>query len=401
MAYYRSAWLLPISQSPLRDAWVHLDGGRIVAFGAWRPGDRLPPDGVDLGEAAVLPGLVNAHTHLELSWMRGRVPKNDTFPAWIRSVIALRSAGSQPDVITKSITQGIDEARAFGTAVIGDVSNTLASSAPLRDREMPALVFHELLGFMAEKAPAVAAQGLEALAKSSDTDLLRHTLSPHAPYSVSPPLFQEIGKALRHRRNARTTVHLGESDAEIQFLRDGTGPFRSMLADLGAWDPSWMPPKCGPVEYMDRLGLLDERMAVVHGVQLGVPELRRLADRQSTLVTCPRGNRLTCAGTPPIAEFFESGVRVAVGTDSLAGVPDLNLFAELAELRRLAPQVAAGRLLEAATANGAYALGFEADFGTIETGKRGRLIAVASDAREPDVEESLVCGIERAQIRWL
>jgi cytosine/adenosine deaminase-related metal-dependent hydrolase len=402
MHVYRSAWLLPIAQPPIRDAWVRTERGRIVAFGHSRPGDITAEDEIDLGEVAVLPGLVNAHAHLELSWMRGRVPDAASFPAWIRAVIALRAqTQQQDDLVARSVESAIDEARRYGTALMGDVSNTLASSAALREQDMPALVFHELLGFPAEQASAVAAAGLAALAHVTDTDQLRHTLSPHSPYSVSPALFGEIRTALRRNPFARSSVHLGESEAEVEFLREGTGPFREMLGDLGVWDPSWVPPKCDPVEYLDRMWLLDERLLVVHGVEFREPELRHLVAKGATLVTCPRGNRLTRAGSPPIAEFFESGARIAVGTDSLASVPDLNVFAELAEMRQLAPQVPARRLLESATANGARALGFEADFGTIEAGKQDRLIAVELERDLSSVEEYLVSGIESSQIRWL
>ena len=118
-------------------------------------------------------------------------------------------------------------------------------------------------------------------------------------------------------------------------------------------------------------------------------------------MTCPRGNVRTGAGTPPIDEFFESGVRVAVGTDSLASVPDLNLFSELAEMRRLAPAVPPRVLLESATINGARALGFEDDFGTIDAGKRDALAAVRLDGYVPGVEEYLLSGIEAEQISWI
>ena len=133
----------------------------------------------------------------------------------------------------------------------------------------------------------------------------------------------------------------------------------------------------------------------------GPAEMERLGATGATLVTCPRGNRRTGAGEPPIAEFFESGARVAIGTDSLASVPDLNVFAELAEMRRLAPALSARLLLESATISGAQALGFESDFGTIEAGKLDRLIGVELDGFVPNVEEYLVSGIDASQIRWL
>ena len=146
---------------------------------------------------------------------------------------------------------------------------------------------------------------------------------------------------------------------------------------------------------------LDDRVLAVHGVHLSAAELARLAAIGATLVTCPRGNIRTGAGVPPIEDFFASGVRVAVGTDSLASVPDLNLFSELEEMRRLAPALPARMLLESATIDGARALGFEADFGTTDSGKRDALIAVQLDGYVPSVEEYLVSGIDASQISWI
>ena len=402
MPQFRVAWLLPISQPPIRDAWLRTDRGRVVAFGHSRPGDRTAPDEIDLGEVAVLPGLVNAHTHLELSWMRGRITGADDFPQWIRSVIALlRNGRPGPEETMRAVGEAVDESQAFGTAVIGDVSNTLASTAALTERAMPAVVFHELLGFPSADAPRILSEALERLEKLPTDSLVRHTLAAHAPYSVSPALFGAIRTVLQQTPFARTSVHLGESEAESEFLQSGTGPWRDLLEGLRAWDPAWVPPECNPIEYVDRMGFLDERVLVVHGVHFGAPEIERVAASGATLITCPRGNIRTRAGSPPIAEFFEGGARVAVGTDSLASVPDLNVFAEIAEMRRLAPEVPARVLLECATFNGARALGFDADFGTIEAGKRDRLVAVALDGFVSNVEEWLVSGVEASQISWL
>ncbi|MBW8712593.1 MAG: amidohydrolase family protein, partial [Acidobacteria bacterium] len=152
---------------------------------------------------------------------------------------------------------------------------------------------------------------------------------------------------------------------------------------------------------LDRLGLLNEHLIAVHGTQLPDDELARLAAAGGTLVTCPRSNRWTGAGTPPIERFYASGVRVAVGTDSLASVEDLNLFGELACVHQLAPHVPARLLLESATIEGARALGFGHEFGTIEAGKRAALLAVRVPRGVDDVEEWLVRGIEPDVIQWL
>jgi aminodeoxyfutalosine deaminase len=399
---YRAAWLLPISQPPIRDAWLRTDRGRIVAFGHTRPGDFTARDETDLGQVAVLPGLVNAHTHLELSWMRGRMPDTDDFDGWIRTIIELKNESARHgDNVAASIDEAIREARAFGTVVVGDITNTLSTSRPLQAHGVAAVVFHELLGFRGEDAASVMQQATARLESEPVTDFVHHTLAPHAPYSVSPALFGLIRTALQHDPFGRSTVHLGESAAEIEFLMYGTGPCRVGLERMGKWDPSWVSPRSGPVEYLDRMGFFDDRVLAVHGVHLSGAELKRLAALGVTLVTCPRGNIRTGAGMPPIEEFFASGVRVAVGTDSLASVPDLNLFSELEQMRRLAPALPARMLLESATLTGARALGFEADFGTVDSGKRDALIAVQLEGYVPSVEEYLVSGVEASQISWI
>ena len=139
----------------------------------------------------------------------------------------------------------------------------------------------------------------------------------------------------------------------------------------------------------------------MHGVQLQTPALERLAAIGCTLVTCPRSNQWVGVGAPPIERFYASGVRVAIGTDSLASVADLNVFSELKTMRWLAPAVSPRRLLESATMAGARAVGLDADLGTIETGKRAELIAVDVPASVIDVEEYLVSGITPGAIRWV
>jgi cytosine/adenosine deaminase-related metal-dependent hydrolase len=155
------------------------------------------------------------------------------------------------------------------------------------------------------------------------------------------------------------------------------------------------------VQYLDDCGFLHGRVLAVHGVQMSRHDLARLAAHGTTLVTCPRSNGHTGAGAPPLADFYASGVRVAVGTDSLASAPDLNVFAELATMRALAPHVPAAALLESATREGARALGLDADFGSIEPGKRARLLAVAIPPDMDDVEEYLLSGIGPEQISWI
>jgi aminodeoxyfutalosine deaminase len=196
------------------------------------------------------------------------------------------------------------------------------------------------------------------------------------------------------------SIHLGESSAELEFLRTGGGPWRTLLDALGAWDPAWEAPRCGAVEYVQRLGLLGSRLLAVHCVQLTDAELSMLAAAGATVVTCPRSNQWTGAGVPPIQSFYDSGARVAIGTDSLASVESLSMFDEMAAVRRVAPEVPARRILRSATCDGAAALGFD-DFGSIEPGKRARLLSVRVPHDVGDVEEYLVSGVAASAVHWL
>ena len=214
-------------------------------------------------------------------------------------------------------------------------------------------------------------------------------------------MLRAIRQAVNRDPFAPCSIHLSESVDEVEFLQSGSGPWRRLLEDVGAWDPAWVAPGVSPVQFLDDSGFLDARLLAVHGVQMGPADSKRLVARGATLVTCPRSNGHTGAGAPPIALFYESGVRVAIGTDSLASAPDLNVFAELATMRALAPTVPAGALLDSATRQGARALGFDADYGTIESGKLARLVAVDVPAGAGDVEEYLVSGVAPDEIRWL
>jgi cytosine/adenosine deaminase-related metal-dependent hydrolase len=350
-----------------------------------------------------MPALVNAHTHLELSYLRGMVPPTETFIDWIRTIIATRRQypdSGDPRILDEART-AIADARASGTGLVGDISNTLVTAQLLREASMPAQIFYELLRFNASDPESMTREARSKADAASRDGGVRVGLAPHAPYSVSPALFAAIHADLDAHPGQVTSVHLGESPEEIEFIRRGTGPWRVLLEEMGVWSETWQAPGTSPVEYLEQLGFLDRRVLAVHGVQFDGDDLDRLRSRDMTIVSCPRSNQHVGVGAPPLEAFYALNVNVAFGTDSLASTPDLNLFAELAEARRLAPRVRARALLESATRQGAAALGFAGDFGTIEAGKRAQLIAVPVPADVDDVEEYLVGGIEPSAIRWL
>lgn len=397
----RASWVCPLDGPPLRDGWVTVRDGRILAVG--RGHDAAPAARVDdLGDAVLLPGLVNAHTHLELSWLRDRVPPGSDFLSWVGAMMALRRGLEQPgDPATdRPMRAAIAEMQATGTVAVGDIANALVSPAPLAEAGLPAVVFHEILGFRVTDGPRLVGAALARIDGQRAAGV-RVSLAPHAPFSVSRELFLAIRDAVAARPGAPTSVHVGESPEEVTLLRTGAGPWRDRLVALGAWRDGWTAPGCGPGDYLADLGIVGPRTLVVHGVQLTDAELGRVAAAGATLVTCPRSNRWVGVGAPPVARFLASGVRLAVGTDSLASTPDLNLFEELAELRRLAPAAPARRLLLAATQGGADALGLGAEIGAIAPGRRAALVAVAVPRGVADPEEALLGGVDPSRIRPL
>jgi cytosine/adenosine deaminase-related metal-dependent hydrolase len=414
-----AGWVVPIVAPVIRGGWIDVDvrRGEIVGVGtAAAASAAAPAVTLDLGDAVVLPGLANAHTHLELSHMAGHVPPAGSFVAWVRTMLAVRvGAPATVTDVGDAATRAIAAMHASGTAVVGDIGNTDAAVGPLAASALAGVHFKEAIGFRAASANAVAAQArLEA--RVSHRRLVergRHrvaaSVAPHAPYSTSAPLIQALVTGLPMSGLLDTAVpacpissiHLGESPEEVEFLAQGNGPLRQLLIDLGAWDERWQVPGVGPVAYLEQLGALHSGLLVVHGTQLTPSELDVLAAAGATLVLCPRSNQWVGAGVPPVAAAVAAGVRLALGTDSLASVGSLNLFDEVAAARALAPDVPASVLLRAATLGGARALGC-GGLGRLEPGASAHAVVRVPPVGVEDVEEWLVAdAADTTDLRWL
>jgi len=198
----------------------------------------------DLGNVAVLPGLVNAHTHLELSYLRDEVPPASEFVAWIRNVMAARrqQPHASAPVILEAMDRAIAESVAFGTAVVGDISNTLVSFQSLLRSPLAAVMFFEMLGFNIADAPAFVAHACRELDALGGTNRVRTSLAAHAPYSVAPLVFRAIRHAIDRDPFVPCSVHLSESAEEVEFILNGGGPWRQLLEEIGVWNDAWRPP---------------------------------------------------------------------------------------------------------------------------------------------------------------
>ena len=394
---FHANWVLPITSPPIRDGWVDIENGLIAALG--QESDAFGPVSVrdvNLGSYAILPGLVNAHTHVELSGLQGLVSQSDSMPIWARDV--MQNSVTQRTDNVEAMQRAVVELQSAGTLLVGDITNTLDSVKVFDEGAVDAVVFHEMIGFdvSVDEVSDLLARTVRLAGERSD-HRVSIRLAAHAPYSVS----QELFRGLRAALPGPHAVHLAESSEEIDFLKSGTGVWKTILQERGRWTSEWRPPGTGAVDYLNSVGWLESGTLVVHGVQLTRGEMKRLALAGVNLVTCPRSNVWTGAGEPPIDGFYESGLRVAIGTDSLASVPDLNLFNELTEVRRLAPNVSASNILTSATLTGAAVLGRGESYGSIEPKKSGALIGVALPSNTSEVEEQLLSGVDPTQIVWL
>ena len=400
MPIYAARWLLPVASRPVRDGAVHVDRGEIVAAG---PRDAVLEAAEDeteireLGESAILPGLVNAHTHLELSWMgRDRPPAGD-YLGWIRDLLERRETEDRARA-TEAAEREIETSIRRGVVAVGDVGNATWIVPLLARSGLHGVAFHELIGFRAADAESLleaAVERLEALERDPDVGdasaRLRVVLTPHAPHTTSPGLL----RALAGRASATgdpLSIHLAESPEETQLLDDGSGSFAELLRARDQWDDGFVAEGHSPVEHLDRLGALTPRTLAVHGIQLDHPDHVRLQQRGATVVTCPRSNAALGVGKAPVPALMREGIPVALGTDSLASVPDLDLFAELAALRLEHPSISPAAALRIATLNGAQALGLDSRLGSIEPGKLARLIVVPLPDAEADALET-ICSV--------
>lgn len=387
MRLHRAAWVLPISAPPIPDGAVAVAGDRIACVGPFADlRGRCPGDVTDHGDALLLPGLVNAHTHLEWSFLRGAIGPRHDFVSWVREITERRLATPRREV-SAAAGEAVSEIVATGTVAVGEVVNNVNFSVAASVERFAAegirgVGFVELLGFRGEQAAEVLRTGQKAVEKLRESaPTLAFHLSPHAPYSVSPALFRLI-----RAQTERRTVHLAENQAEVRFLASGDGPWRDLLRERGRWDPSWSPPGVSPVRYLDGLGFLDDRTLAVHVVHVNAEDIAILRRRGAPVCLCPRSNARLNVGRAPARRLFDAGLTVALGTDSLASNEDLDLFAEMRALRGQNPDLSAEEIVRAATLNGAIALGLEKALGSLAPGKSARFIGVKARGTDDPYE---------------
>lgn len=353
-------WIFPVAAAPLERGTITLRDDRIVAV---EPHGTRTAD-QDLGNVALLPGFVNAHTHLDLSGMAGQCPPTPDFTAWLQGVIRFRRGRTAEDV-RADVQRGIDESLRSGTTLLGDISGEGTSWSSLAGARLRAIVYREWIGLTQERLRQAKYFLPRWMTDHGPTPTCKPGISPHAPYSVHTSLID-----LTCTTGLPFCIHLAETSAELELLAYRRGPFVSFLCELGAWNPEGLAPSINSILVRTRRA---NHPLYVHANYLP-PDAP--IPSHGTIVYCPRTHAAFGHSPHPFRAFLARGVRVALGTDSLASNPDLSVLAEARFVHAQYPDVAGATVLRLVTLSGAEALGWAEETGSLTPGKSADLVVL-------------------------
>ena len=406
----RARWVQPIVASPIEDGAVVVRDGEIAAVGPY-PALRQAfavEAARELGNAILLPGFVNAHTHLDYTAMRGLLDDLPFLP-WSRELTRLRLLVMGDDDLVASARWGAVEAARSGVTTLADTSSTGAACRALSEVGLRGIAYQETFGLSAADAPAgVAAleEGLERLQRWA-SPLVQPGVHPHTPFTVGPALFAAAVRVAREGR-LPLSVHLAESEMEAEILLHGRG---DLVGWMQRWDPGWTPPGLTPVRYLDELGVLEARPLIAHAVQVDESDAAILARAGATVAHCPKSNAKFGHGFAPLGPLRRAAVVVGLGSDGMASNDVMDPFEDM----RAAVLVARGQArnfealtaaeaLRLATLGGAEALGLDRLVGSLEVGKRADLTAVSLEgahlAASSDPHAALVFAAHQTDVRF-
>ena len=388
---YSARWVLPISSPAIDDGAIAVAGDRIVSIGSRKTLRDCYHDATvhDFGESAIIPGLVNAHSHLELTAMRGFLENEASdFFAWLRKLTRARLERMTPDDINISAVWGACEAARAGVTCVADASDSaLESMNALREVGLRGIVYQESFG----PDPKLAAENFEKLKakivvlRERETDLVRCGVSPHAPYTVCAPQLKMISRFALDEK-LPLMMHAAETEMEVLLLRDGSGPFAEGLRSRGI---EWSAPGLSTIQYLERCGVLETNPLLAHCIHVDETDLETIRNRATGVAHCPKSNAKLGHGVAPLGKMLEQEIAVGLGSDSVASNNTCDLLEEarfallLARSQRAVEVEAATRevsgadVLQGATLGGARALGLAGKIGELKEGSQADFTVVS------------------------
>ena len=384
----RAKYLLPNSRQLIENGAVAIRGSQIVDIGTYEALRRGNNSEVrDLGEAVIMPGLVNAHTHLELTHHQDLIQRTSRFTDWLLQLI--QNHKSDIDWVDSAVKDGIALSLAGGATTVGDIYGFGKSAQVHSDSPIRAVVFFETTGFSPERTLVGVNRINEHLASSPRPDaLFQPAVSPHAPYSTSATLYRHC-LGLARSRDLPLCTHLSETRDEIEFLTSGTGAFADLLNTFGISMRDWTPPGCSPVQHLKDIDILEYRPLLAHCNYLTDTDIEILAASKASIAFCPRAHHYFHHSSHSIPRLIRAGVNVAIGTDSLASNWSLSMLDELKYLAKTQDDLSPQTIINLVTINGAKALSLNC-LGKLEKGWHADVIGIAipNDGR-PVIEQIL------------
>lgn len=386
MKGFTASWLITGNPEtpPLHDGAVVMDDdGTVIAVG---PAAKLRARyaGISWQEhgGILLPGLVNAHTHLELSHLQGQLPEGQGFVPWLDTLLRLRNE-AKPDAINAAMENALEQLEASATVALGEVTNTLAAVPLLKTKSLKTRVFHEIYGLRKETAEVMFSAALEDYhAQKPWPTHLTHTLAPHSLYGVEAAAVQRITKHAAANASL-TSFHFAEHKAEREYLETPQGALREFFQTRGTPVEDMFCPSQSALQYALALGAIHSHTLLVHLTDLSNEEIAQLSTLRAPIVLCPRSNAYIESRLPDVPTLLRHGFKPALGTDSLASNHDLDVLQEAAFLKQHYPSIPSALVIAMATDWGAQALGFD-NLGSLEPGKKPGLWLLPLTGPSPD-----------------
>jgi cytosine/adenosine deaminase-related metal-dependent hydrolase len=412
MKVFAADYVVPISSEPIRGGAVAIEDDTVAAVGNASDLRVQFPEAAfeDLGEAAILPGFVNCHSHLEITSMRGLLDSVEhDFSSWLLTLNAARQKMTNAEIEMAAIAGAVEGARA-GVTCFGDIGRFgKAGLEALKKIGLRGVLFQETEFSPDSKTADDNFKKLHEkylILHDGATNLVEVGLSPHSPYTVSSKFFEKIAD-FALSENIKITVHAAESLDEKNLIENGDGFFVEVYEKFGF---EWQSPRCSSIEFLDRTGMLKTKPLLAHCVTVSDHDIETIRSTGSTIAHCPKSNAKFGHGYAPFEKILDAGIAIGLGSDSVAS----NNLCDMLEESRFAvltarnlPErkrfISAKEVLETATLGGAKALGLDQQIGSLEAGKKAdiAIVSLTGNAQQPvnDIHAALVFSSKASDVR--